>query len=184
MFYMKKQKLLLHICCIGCGAHISELLKNDYDLILYFFNPNIFPESEYEKRLEETKRIAKNFNLELIEGEYNHKKWLEAVKGLEKEKEGGARCAVCYKYRLEKAARLAKKEKCEFFATTLSISPHKDSAVINKVGREIADKYEIRFLEKDFKENDGFRKSCNLSKGLSLYRQNYCGCEFSVRLKL
>lgn len=179
----KKPKLLLHICCIGCGAYIGELLKKDYNLILYFFNPNIFPKEEYDKRFEETKRIAKKLGLKLIAGEYNHEKWLQAVTGLEKEAEGGGRCLVCYQYRLEEASRLAKKNDCGFLATTLSISPHKDSEIINKAGVEAAKKFGIVFLEKDFKEKDGFKKSCQLSKKLELYRQNYCGCEFSIRPK-
>jgi len=180
-FTNKKPRLLLHICCIGCGAYIAEELKKNYDIILYFFNPNIFPKEEYERRLEETKKIANKFRLELIIGEYGYEKWLKIVKGLEKEPEGGKRCRACYQYRLKEAAKKAKENNCQIFATTLSISPHKDTRVINEVGSELVSKYGIKFLDKDFKKDDGFKKSCCLSKELRLYRQNYCGCEFSIR---
>jgi hypothetical protein len=176
-----KPKLLLHICCVGCGAHISKTLKSDYQVALYFYNPNIFPEDEYKKRLEETKKIANTLGLKLIIGEYNHQRWLEAVCGLEKEPEGGKRCLVCYKYRLKEAAMIAKKGRQDFFTTTLSMSPHKDSGAINKIGAEAENECGIKFLAKDFKEDEGFKKSCELSRKLGLYRQNYCGCEFSIR---
>jgi predicted adenine nucleotide alpha hydrolase (AANH) superfamily ATPase len=174
-----KPKLLLHICCVGCGAYISETLKSDYQVALYFCNPNIFPEDEYNKRLEEAKKIADEFGLDLIIGSYEHRKWLKEVKCLEKEPEKGKRCYVCYKSRMEETAKIAKAKDYDFFSTTLTISPHKDARAVSAIGRELARKYNINFLDKDFKKQEGFKKSCELSKKLGLYRQNYCGCEFS-----
>ncbi len=176
-----KPKLLLHICCAGCGAHISETLKSDYQVALYFYNPNIFPEDEYNKRLEEAKKIADEFWLDLIIGGYGHKGWLKEINGLEKEPEKGKRCYVCYKLRIEETAKIAKAKDYDFFSTTLTISPHKDAGAISAIGRELARKHNIDFLDKDFKKQEGFKKSCELSRKLGLYRQNYCGCEFSVR---
>lgn len=177
----KKPKLLLHICCAPCGAYVSNLLMQDYEVILYFYNPNIFPDSEYESRLIEVKRIAKEFDLKLIIGEYNHKSWLEKIIGKENEPERGLRCRICYWERLENTAMIAKSKKIENFATTLSISPHKDATAINVIGKDLEIKYEIKFLDKDFKKQDGYRKSLELSKKYEFYRQNFCGCEFSRR---
>jgi len=177
----KKPKLLLHICCVGCGAFISGELVREYAVTLFFSNSNIFPKEEHDKRLDEAKRIAKKLKLKLIIRPYRHKAWLKKVKGLEKEKERGKRCLVCYKARLEETAREAKKQGFEYFTSTLTISPHKDAGVIMSIGAKLEKKHKVKYLARDFKENDGFSKSCVLSKELKLYRQNYCGCEFSVR---
>ena len=176
-----KPELLLHICCMGCGAYVSNLLSADFKLSLYFYNPNIFPKNEYEKRLEETKRIAKRFGLNLIIGEYDHKEWLRKIKGHEKDPEKGERCFICYKDRLESTARLALKNNFAYFTSTLSVSPHKDAREISRIGKNLEMKYKIRFLDKDFKKQDGFKKSVILSRELNIYRQDYCGCEFSRR---
>lgn len=180
---IKKDKpaLLLHVCCIGCGAYVSRLLSIDFKVSLYFYNPNIFPQEEYKKRLEETERIAKQFGFELIVGDYGHGEWLKRVKGHEKDPERGDRCRICYRCRLEDTARLAVKKGFEYFTTTLSVSPHKDAKAINEIGKELEQKYKLKFLDKDFKKKDGFKKSTKLSCELGLYRQNYCGCEFSRR---
>ncbi|MFA6106592.1 MAG: epoxyqueuosine reductase QueH [Patescibacteria group bacterium] len=176
---LNKPKLLLHICCIGCGAFVSQSLKDEFKITLFYYNPNIFPVEEYEKRLEETRRIAKKFRLPLLAGEYDHKKWLKKIKGLEKEPEKGKRCLVCYRDRLTMAARTAKEKGDDFFTSTLTVSPHKDAKAINAIGRKLEKKYKVKFYEADFKKNDGFKKSCALSRELDLYRQDYCGCEFS-----
>lgn len=176
-----KPKLLLHICCIGCGAYIARLLKNNFRVVLYFYNPNIFPKEEYEKRLTEIKKVSYLLKLPVIVDKYEHDKWLMAVKGFESLPEKSKRCLICYKYRMESAAAFAKKNGFNFFTTTLSISPHKDSGVIIKIGEELEKKYKVRFFKKDFKKDNGFKKSAELSKKLDLYRQNYCGCEFSIR---
>ena len=178
----EKPKILMQICCVGCGAYVINELKNDFsEVILYFYNPNIWPTAEYEKRLEESERIAKKYEYKIIFAKYNHPKWLEMVKGLEKEPEKGARCSVCYQERLEATAQKAKELGFEYFGTTLTTSPHKDAARISRMGLELAKKYGIKYLDEDFKKGDGFKKSCQLSRELNLYRQTYCGCEFSIR---
>ena len=183
---LSKPRLLLHVCCVGCGVYISQLLGKDYQVVLYFYNPSIYPEEEYKKRLNETKKIARQFRLKLIIGEYNHQVWLEKIKGLEKEPEKGKRCKVCYQDRLKNTARLAKERKIRYFATTLTISPHKDARIINRIGKSLEKKHRIypsgigvKFIDIDFKKKDGFKKSAELAKKLGLYRQDYCGCEFS-----
>lgn len=178
----KKPKLLLHICCAGCGAFVGQSLKDKYSVALFYCNPNIESEAEWQKRFLDVKKIAKIFNLSLASGEkYNHSAWLKEIKGLEKEKEGGKRCETCYEIRLSQTAQKAKKENFEYFATTLSVSPHKNAVIIQKLGQELARKYTIKYLDKDFKKNDGFKKASAVSRALGLYRQNYCGCEFSKR---
>ena len=179
-----KPKLLLHICCVGCGVYVSKILQQDYEVRLFFYNPNIWPPEEYEKRLAEAKKIAEQFYLELIKGEYDHDKWLEAVRGHESDPEKGERCLICYKFRLEAAAAMAKKLNCDYLATTLTTSPHKNALAINQLGEQAAAKYGLKFLNQDFKKHDGFKKSSALSRDLGLYRQNYCGCEFSRRAVL
>jgi predicted adenine nucleotide alpha hydrolase (AANH) superfamily ATPase/VanZ family protein len=175
----KKPKLLLHICCAGCGAYVSKELKKDYKVSLYFYNPNIFPKKEYKIREEEAVKIAKKNKIKLYKEKYNHNSWLRLIKGREKDKERGRRCAICYKDRLKKTVLFAKNNKFDFFTTTLSVSPHKDAKEIIKIGKELEKKYRVVFLEKDFKKRDGFKKASALSKKLNLYRQDYCGCEFS-----
>jgi predicted adenine nucleotide alpha hydrolase (AANH) superfamily ATPase/VanZ family protein len=180
----EKPKLLLHICCVGCGIYISNILKKDYNIVLYFYNPNIFPEDEYSKRLNEAKNIAKRFDLRLIVGAYDHGRWLESVKGYESEPERGERCLICYGDRIKAAVNLAREKEFDYFTTTLTVSPHKDARAICEIGKEFADKYGVQFLDKDFKKQNGFKKACELSKKLGLYRQNYCGCEFSSNLQI
>lgn len=177
----RRPKLLLQVCCIGCGAYVSTLLKKDYRITLYFYNPNIFPEAEYHKRLAETRKFAKKLGLKLLVGKYHHHAWLDLVRGHEHEPEKGARCVICYRDRLTAAARVAKQLKFQYFASTLTISPHKMAAAISQIGNELSKEYKVKFLDRDFKKQDGFKKSVELSRGLGLYRQDYCGCEFSLR---
>lgn len=181
LVHMRKPSLLLQVCCIGCGAYVSKILKKDYRVSLFFYNPNIFPKTEYDRRLTEANRIAKRFGLKLIRGEYEHQEWLDRVEGHELDKEKGERCFICYRERLEKAAMFAKKAKFDYFASTLSISPHKDARALSEIGKELEKKYNVKFFDEDFKKKDGFKNSTLLSKELGLYRQNYCGCEFSLR---
>ena len=175
----RKPKILLHSCCAGCGVYIGKLLKKDYNVILYFYNPSIYPISEYNKRLAEAKKIAQKFNLKLLTEEYDHNKWLNKIKGHEHDKERGERCFICYQDRIESTAKKVEEGKFDCFSTTLTVSPHKDSEWISSIGKKMAEKYNVKFLDKDFKKKDGFKKSVELSKKLNLYRQNYCGCEFS-----
>ncbi|MEW6202018.1 MAG: epoxyqueuosine reductase QueH [bacterium] len=172
-------KLLLHVCCAPCSPHIFELLREKYDVVVFFYNPNIFPEEEYELRRDELKKFCKNIDVPFIEGKYDIEIWNEIVQGLENEPEGGKRCEMCFKMRLECAAQQALETGCKIFAATLTVSPHKNAAVINQIGEEAGEKFGITFLEADFKKKDGFKKSVELSRQFGFYRQNYCGCAFS-----
>ncbi len=150
-------------------------------MTLYFYNPNIWPETEYNKRLEEIAKITKKENLNLIIDEHDHKNWLKQTRPLAGEPEGGKRCELCYKIRLEETAKKAKELNCDFFATTLTISPHKNAEKINEIGLELEKKYDVKYMKSNWKKEGGFSESCKLSRELELYRQNYCGCEYSLR---
>jgi epoxyqueuosine reductase len=170
-----KQKVLLHTCCAPCATHAIETLMKEYDVTLFFSNSNISPEEEYEKRFANAKKIAKIYELELIEDKYDHDAWLEHIKGLENEPERGMRCAKCFEHNLKCTADYARNNGFDLFTTTLSISPHKDVALIFGIGMGLGN-----FLAIDFKKDDGFKHSCDLSREHNLYRQRYCGCEFST----
>lgn len=174
-----KKKMLLHSCCGPCSTVVIERLKEEYDLTVFYFNPNIEPKEEYEKRKVEQKKVCDFFNVPFIDFDYDNAGWHKFVEGLENEKEGGARCEKCFMFRLDRTALYAKNNHFDIFATTLSVSSHKNSLVINKVGGEISKKYDIEFLPESFKKKDGYLRSINLSKQLNLYRQNYCGCNFT-----
>jgi hypothetical protein len=174
-----KPKLLLHICCIACGAHVAKELEGEYEVALFFMNPNIFPAEELERRFKETERVAAEFGLPLFEGRRDHGSWREQVKGREADPEGGERCAICYEHRLRATAEAAKESGITNFASTLTVSPHKNAAVLNTIGERLAGEYGLGFVARDFKKKDGFKKACALSRDLGLYRQDYCGCEFS-----
>jgi predicted adenine nucleotide alpha hydrolase (AANH) superfamily ATPase len=178
---LRQKKLLLHICCAGCGAYVSQVLKEEgYSVVLYFYNPNIFPEDEQKMRLGEVKKVAQEFGLEYIIGDYDHSAWLEKVKDLELEPEKGKRCLVCYRDRLESAAKAARAKNFRCFASTLSVSPHKLAGEISRIGNELAAQYDVEFLDRDFKKKDGFKQATILSRQLGIKRQDYCGCEFSM----
>ncbi|MBU1036508.1 epoxyqueuosine reductase QueH [Patescibacteria group bacterium] len=175
------KKLLLHTCCGPCALYIVQQLQKNYQVDLFFYNPNIYPESEYQRRLKEVRQWSDKNNLELIEGSYNHQEWLKKVLNLEKEPEGGLRCSVCFKQRLKNTAQFAKLNGYGIFATTLTISPHKNAELINQLGKSISVEHQIDFYEADWKKDDGFKHSCELAKVEGFYRQDYCGCEFSIR---
>lgn len=177
----RKPRLLLHICCAPCSTHVIQTLKKDYEVTGYFYNPNIHPKEEYRHRLEEMRGFADKIGLETMDGEYEVKRWFKAVRGHEKDPEGGERCDICYYLRLKKTAKFAKENGFEYFTTTLSISPHKEAKVINSMGDEISKRCGIKFYSADFKKRDGFKKSVELSKEYDLYRQDYCGCIFSKK---
>jgi predicted adenine nucleotide alpha hydrolase (AANH) superfamily ATPase len=168
--------LLLHVCCGPCATHVIEVLRGDYALTLFFANSNIHPAEEYQARLEAARHLAATTGLELVEDEYNHAAWLAHVQGLEHAPEGGARCARCFGYNLGRAAECARVRGIDCFTTTLTVSPHKNAATIFAVGQDLG-----AFVAADFKQADGFRRSVALSKEYGLYRQRYCGCEFSHR---
>jgi predicted adenine nucleotide alpha hydrolase (AANH) superfamily ATPase len=176
-----RQKLLLHVCCAPCASAVAEILAAGYRLEMYFFNPNIHPESEYLKRLAEVKKLAKFFGVRLRIGKYDYNDWRQTIKGHEASPEGGSRCELCFAYRLKSAAELSGRKNIPLFATTLTISPHKNSYLINTIGSAISRLTGQKFLAEDFKENGGWQQSLLLSKKFGFYRQKYCGCEFSIR---
>ena len=178
-------KLLLHSCCAPCSSYCLEYLSQFFSITIFYYNPNISPENEYIHRVEEQKRLISELpakhKISFAESNYDPGEFYNAVKGLENEKEGGERCFVCYRLRLQKAAQLAKELGFDYFTTTLSISPLKNAAKINEIGEDIAEKVGIKHLPSDFKKKNGYKRSIELSKEYSLYRQNYCGCVFSKR---
>lgn len=176
-------RLLLHSCCAPCSSYTLEYLSRYFDITVYYFNPNISPKQEFDKRFEEQKRLISQMpfknSVTLVEGDYNYDDFLEIAKGLENVPEGGERCFKCYKMRLESTARFAKEQGFDYFCTTLSISPLKNSQKINELGFEIEEKYGVKWLPSDFKKREGYKRSIQLSREYSLYRQNFCGCVFS-----
>lgn len=177
------KSLLLHSCCAPCSSYVLKYLSEYFAITLLYYNPNISPQSEYDTRLKEQARLIEELPVRnpvrLIEGRYEPQEFYEAVRGLEKEPEGGARCKVCYELRLREAAREAARLGCDYFATTLTISPLKDSGVINGIAQKVGQEYSVTPLPSDFKKRDGYKQSVELSKEYGLYRQNFCGCIFS-----
>jgi len=180
MHHSPRQKMLLHVCCASCAVYLTKALRKNFKLILYFYNPNIYPRSEYNLRFKGIKKIAWKYGVTLIEGKYGHVAWKKAVKSHIKDKEGGKRCEICFRYRLEATAKKAVELKIPYFATTLALSPQKDAKIINEIGEEIAAKHELEYLDEEFEEGVSYAKSLELSKKLKLYRQDYCGCEYST----
>ena len=180
----KKPKLLLHVCCAPCSSYVLEYLSNYFEITVLYYNPNISPYEEYEKRLNEEKRLIKEMNKEnikIMECEYDNELFEQMAKGLENVKEGGIRCYKCYQLRLEKSAKYAKENNFDYFTTTLTISPLKNSQVLNKIGKELEEKYNIKYLYSDFKKKEVYKRSIILSQKYNLYRQNYCGCIYSKK---
>lgn len=179
-----KPNLLLHACCGPCSSYVLELLYDYFEITVLFYNPNIYPEDEYIKRKEELKKLIDKMNKKNIiylDIDYLSEDFNNISIGLEKEKEGGLRCNKCIELRLEKTAELANLNHFEYFGTTLTVSPHKNAKMINELGDILINKFNIKFLYSDFKKNDGYKKSIENSKKYNLYRQNYCGCKFSIR---
>jgi hypothetical protein len=172
-------KILLHCCCAPCSTYVIAKLKETFEVYCYFYGPNIHPEAEYKKRLQEMLEYSAKIGVPCICGGYDTDKWFKAMSGLEHEPEGGKRCFECYRVRLDETAQVAKNMEIRWFTTTLSISPHKNAVKINELGKSIGVQYGVNFLEANFKKQDGFKKSICLSKRAGLYRQNYCGCTFS-----
>ncbi|NIA12107.1 MAG: recombinase [Nitrospiraceae bacterium] len=178
--YGSYRTVLLHICCAPDATYpVFYLRGRHYKVTGFFYNPNIHPITEYEKRLSEIESFAKAVKMPLIKGNYDIKKWFDFIKGLEDEAEGGKRCYMCYMFRLERTAKLARELHFDYFTTTLSISPHKNSKWIFNISEEIENRYGVKFLQVDFKKRNGFKSSVVLSNYFNLYRQNYCGCVFS-----
>ena len=177
--------LLLHACCAPCSSACLEYLFENFDITVFYYNPNISPKTEFDKRLEEEKRLVAEMlpasEIKVIEGSYNYNDFLQIAAGLEDVPEGGERCFKCYQLRLEETARLAKEKGFDYFCTTLSISPLKNSQKINEIGYETSEKYGVKWLPSDFKKKEGYKRSIELSRQYNLYRQNFCGCVFSKK---
>lgn len=175
--------LLLHACCAPCSSYVLEYLTEFFNVTVYFYNPNITEDSEYEKRKNELKRLIKEkpfrYPVKMIDGDYSPEVFFNMSKGLEDCLEGGERCFLCYEQRMRSTAQLAKKLNFEFFCTTLSVSPHKNAAKLNETGASLSDEFGVPYLFSDFKKRGGYKRSIELSKQYGLYRQNYCGCIFS-----
>ena len=179
----KTPSLLMHSCCAPCSSYCLEYLSQYFNITIMYYNPNISPESEYMKRVEEQKKFINEFpavnKISFIEGRYEPDKFYKSVKGLEKEPEGGKRCYVCYEMRLREAAITAKELNFDYFTTTLSISPLKNAHKLNEIGKKLSEEYCIDYLYSDFKKKNGYKRSIELSKEYNLYRQNFCGCVYS-----
>lgn len=179
----RRPTLLLHACCAPCSSYVLEYLSRYFRITLFYYNPNISPESEYRYRVSEVKRLVAEMlpdsDVTVVEGRYDPERFIQAVRGLEGEPEGGKRCRVCFRLRLEEAARQAQNLGCEFFTTTLSISPLKNAKALNEIGEELAPIYQTRYLVSDFKKREGYKRSIQLSAEYQLYRQDYCGCIYS-----
>ena len=178
-------KLLLHACCAPCSSSCIERLSNFFEITIFYYNPNISNEEEYLKRLEEVKRFVSEFKtkyeVKVIDGRYDPNEFFEIARGLENEPERGARCYKCYKLRMEEAFKFASKHDYDYVATTLTLSPYKKTDWINKIGEELNNKYSTTYLYSDFKKKNGYKRSIELSKEYNLYRQDYCGCIYSIR---
>ncbi len=176
--------MLMHVCCGPCAtASIERLIDEGWKVDLFYCNSNIATEEEYLKRLEGVQKVSDYFGIEWFEDKYSHESWRQAVKGLEKEPEKGCRCSVCFGYSLKKTSEWAQNGDYDGFCTSLTVSPHKNSPIIFKEGLLAAERAgnRTRFIEYDFKKKDGYKRSIELAKQIGLYRQNYCGCEFSMR---
>lgn len=177
----EKPSLLLHACCAPCSSHTLTFLEKYFDITIYFCNPNISPENEFIYRFEELKKLVRemNLNTNIIEEPYDPSPFYELAEGLEKLPERSERCRKCISYRLRMTGEKAKQLRCDYFTTTLTISPHKDCTFINECGAEISEECGVKYLFSDFKKHDGYKHSIELSKQYNLYRQNYCGCIYS-----
>ena len=180
-----RPRLLLHSCCAPCSSYVLECLNAAFDICVFYYNPNIAPAEEFERRAEEQQRLIAALphqgSIEFLRGDYDPQVFYDAVKGHEDDPEGGARCAICFRLRLREAAKLAARRGDDYFTTTLTISPMKDAQVLNEVVQEQCDIYGIKRLPSDFKKKGGYKRSIELSAEYNLYRQNYCGCVYSRR---
>ncbi len=186
-----KKKILLHSCCAPCSTAVIERLVQDFDITILYYNPNIYPKEEYLKRKSEEIKYVKMFNeknhdcqITMLDCDYDAEKFYEKTKGFEAEREGGARCAICFRLRLEETAKQAKQNGFDIFGTTLTVSPHKNAEVINAIGMALEKEYKVEYLVSNFKKQNGYKRSVELAKENGLYRQNYCGCEFALKFQM
>lgn len=181
----RKPTLLLHACCAPCSSAVLEKISEIFDITLFFYNPNISPESEFVFRLEELGKLLEIMNLNdisIVCPPYDNEEFETIAKGMESLPEGGARCYKCYKLRLEKSVSYAKEHGFDYVTTTLSISPHKNAQWLNSIGLELGEEYGVNYLCSDFKKEEGYKRSCELSRLYDLYRQDYCGCKYSKEM--
>lgn len=180
-----RPRILLHSCCAPCSSAVITFLTNYFDITILYYNPNISPIEEYEKRKKEQIKLIKEIHhigsIDIIDCDYDNNIYEEKIKGYEFCPERGARCTICFNLRLEKTAKIAKENKYDYFCSTLTVSPYKNAPLINQIGEDLATKYNIKWLYSDFKKADGYKKSIELSKKYNLYRQDYCGCIYSQR---
>ena len=181
----KVPRLLLHSCCAPCSSYVLEYLSDFFEITVFYYNPNIFPESEYTKRILEQQTLIEKmrtrYPVSFIAGQYDKERFYQMAEGMEHMKEGGVRCMKCYELRLRETAESASQGAFDYFTTTLSISPMKNAERLNEIGMRLAEEYGVSYLQSDFKKRNGYKRSIELSKVYGLYRQNYCGCEFSIR---
>lgn len=181
----KNKKVLLHSCCAPCSSYVLTYLTNYLDITVLYYNPNISPKEEYELRKQEQIKIInkldKKHKIDYIDCDWENDRYEEVIKGLENEPERGSRCTKCFRLRLEKTAKMAKELGYDYFCTTLTLSPYKNAKLLNEIGFELEKKYDIKYLPSDFKKNEGYKQSIELSKKYNLYRQDYCGCIYSKR---
>lgn len=179
----KVPSLLLHSCCAPCSSYVLEYLSEHFSITVFYYNPNIFPEEEFEKRIEEQKMLIEKLparhKISFQAGDYDSEKFYQLAKGLEQIPEGGERCFRCYELRLRKVAEMAREGGYDYFTTTLSISPLKNAAKLNEIGELLGKEYQVPYLSSDFKKKNGYKRSTELSKEYGLYRQDYCGCIYS-----
>ena len=180
-----KKKILLHSCCAPCSSHVITFLTKYFDITILYYNPNISPKSEYDKRTKEQIRLIKEIdkinNIDIIDCDYDNDKYESLIKGYEDAPERGDRCTICFNLRLDKTANMASMLGYDYFCSTLSVSPYKNSKLINEIGEEMSKKYNVKWLYSDFKKEDGYKKSIELSHKYNLYRQDYCGRKYSIR---
>lgn len=182
----QREKLLLHCCCGPCSTAVIERLVKYFDITVYYYNPCTAPFDEYEKRKEEQIKVISAWrengvNIDFAETGYFHDEFLERSAGLEEAPEGGERCHLCYEQRLRGTAEYGKEHGFDWFCSTLTVSPYKNATLLNEIGQELSEEYGIKYLLSDFKKKEGYKRSINISKEMELYRQEYCGCEFSLR---
>ena len=177
------KKLLIHICCAPDATIGIERLSPDWDTQGYFYNPNIHPAQEYDKRLAAMEKLSAATGFPFLSGEYSPEEWMVMVEGLEEEPEKGRRCELCIRERMRRTAQEAKEKGFDAFAAVLTVSPHKDAAMINRLGAEAGREFSVEYLPTNLKKMDGFKRSVQLSREMGIYRQDYCGCEFSKRQK-
>ena len=170
----------MHSCCGPCSTAVIERLQEYADITIIYYNPNIEPKEEYDKRKAEQIKVIERLGVKYLDSDYDNNTFKSMAEGLEKEPEGGRRCHKCYLLRLDFVAKIAKEKGYDYFSTTLTVSPYKHSDVLNKIGLNLEKKYGVKYLVSDFKKRDGYKRSIQLSKEYELYRQDYCGCLYSL----